>query len=63
MDMPNILDNIYLIIMENDYNNISNKNYVDSVLIENQFVVDYTESGCWGPCYNNYFEVWKRQTV
>ena len=60
MDMPEILDNIKLIIMENDYHNIDHKNYIDSILKSNNFYVDYTQSGGWGPCYNNFYEVWKK---
>lgn len=60
MDMPEILDGINLIIMENDYWDLSKKNYVDDVLKENGFHVAYRESGGWGPCYNNFFEVWKK---
>jgi FkbM family methyltransferase len=60
MDMPEILNNINLIIMENDYHDISHKNYVDDILLKNGFFTDYRESGGWGPCYNNFFEVWKK---
>ena len=60
MDMPEILDNIKLIIMENDYWDISKKNYIDETLIKNNFYVDYQESGGWGPCFDNFFEVWKK---
>ena len=63
MDMPELLNNINLIIMENDYHDMSQKHYIDSVLIRNNFYVDYVEAGGWGPCYNNFFEVWKRSTV
>jgi FkbM family methyltransferase len=63
MDMPEILNNINLIIMENDYWDISKKNYIDDILIKNNFITDYTECGGWGPCYNNFFEVWKKQPV
>ena len=58
MDMPEILNNINLIIMENDYWDISKKNYIDEILVKNNFTVDYKEAGGWGPCYNNFFEVW-----
>ena len=58
MDMPEILNNINLIIMENDYWDISKKNYIDEILVKNNFIVDYKEAGGWGPCYNNFFEVW-----
>jgi FkbM family methyltransferase len=62
MDMPEILNNIKLIIMENDYNDISKKNYIDDVLIKNNFNIDYQECGGvgWGPCFDNFFEVWKK---
>ena len=63
MDMPEILNNINLIIMENDYFDISKKNYVDEILVKNNFVVHYTECGGWGCCYNNFFEVWKKVSV
>jgi len=60
MDMPEILANMKLILMENDYHNISHKNYVDDALKRNGFVRDYSEKGGWGPCENNFFEVWKK---
>ena len=59
IDMPEILDNINLIIMENDYWNILHKEYIDDILRKN-FYVDYSEGGGWGPCENNFYEVWKR---
>ena len=59
MDMPDILDNINLIIMENDYWDITHKQYINDIL-KNNFYREYVESGGWGPCYNNFFEVWKR---
>jgi FkbM family methyltransferase len=60
MDMPELLNNINLIIMENDYWEIDKKNYIDNILKQNNFYVDYVESGGWGPCYSNFFEVWKK---
>jgi len=60
LDIPEILNNIKLIIMENDYLNASHKIYVDNILKNNGFVVDYTESGGWGHFVNNFFEVWKK---
>ena len=61
MDMPEILNNVNLIIMENDYHDITCKNYVDAILKQNNFYVDYVEAGGGGCCYNNFFEVWKRR--
>jgi hypothetical protein len=63
MDMPEILNNINLIIMENDYHDISHKKYVDSILKQYHFYNDYTEAGGWGCCYNNFFEVWKKSIL
>jgi FkbM family methyltransferase len=60
MDMPEILDNIKLIIMENDYFEISHKEYIDEILLKNNFFLDYVEGGGWGPCRDNFFEVWKK---
>ena len=60
MDMPEILNNIKLIIMENDYYNIEHKNYIDEIMIKNGFYNDYRESGGWGVCSDKFFEVWKR---
>ena len=59
-DMPEILKNINLIIMENDYFDILKKEYIDNILKKNNFHRDYVESGGWGPCYDNFFEVWKK---
>lgn len=61
MDMPEILDNISLIIMENDYWDMSHKNYIDNILTKHNFYVDFVRSGGWGPCFNKFFEVWKRR--
>jgi len=61
MDMPEILENISLIIMENDYWDISHKNYIDNILTQQNFYVDFVQSGGWGPCFNKFFEVWKRR--
>ncbi len=58
LDMPEILNNIKLIIMENDYNNIDHKEYIDSILKNNNFKVDYERGGGWGPCSDYFFQVW-----
>ena len=63
MDMPEILNNINLIIMENDYKDISKKQYVDAVLKTHKFFVVYTEGLPWvnnDPCGKYFFEVWKK---
>ena len=65
-DMPEILNNIKLIITENDYRNAEHKNYIDTILKEHNFYVDYFEKGSQEaldlkfPCYLNFYEVWKK---
>jgi FkbM family methyltransferase len=63
MDMPEILNGINLIIMENDYNDYNHKLFIDDVLIKNNFNVVYQEEGGWGPCYTMFFEVWKKNII
>jgi len=60
MDFPKILDNIKLVIMENDYKEKFMKDYVDMILKENGFKLDYYQAGGWGPSQKNFFEVWKK---
>jgi FkbM family methyltransferase len=69
MDMPEILNNMNLIIMENDYHDINHKKYVDDVLIKNNFYIDYVESGgsalaysIFPHLYDKFFEVWKKHS-
>ena len=59
-DMPQILSSVRLIIMENDYNDINHKKYIDTELEARGFNVVYSEGGGWGPCYEFFFQVWKR---
>ena len=57
MDMPELLTNINLIIMENDYLDISHKNYVDAVLTKYKFYNDYQEGdggGVANICFSKY---------
>uniref|UniRef100_A0A6C0HBX4 Methyltransferase FkbM domain-containing protein n=1 Tax=viral metagenome TaxID=1070528 RepID=A0A6C0HBX4_9ZZZZ len=64
LDMPEILNNINLIIMENDYHNLEHKLYIDNRLREENFEVVYSHFGGWDntcPCYNNFFETWKKK--
>jgi len=67
MDMPEILNNINLIIMENDYHDINHKKYVDTILIQNDFYVEYSENGCalakqiFPQTFENFYEVWKKR--
>ena len=67
MDTPEILDGINLIIMENDYHDISHKKYIDSVLKQNNFYIDYTHplefTSYVMKCTDYFYEVWKRNVL
>ena len=62
LDMPEILNNINLIIVENDYIKKEDKLYVDKVLLDKNFYLYYVDKGGKknGPLYNNFYEVWKK---
>ncbi len=60
IDFPEILENIKLIIMENDYKNINHKLYIDDELTKKNFYIDYSEVGGGGPCMSCFYQVWKR---
>jgi FkbM family methyltransferase len=59
-DFPDILNDITTIIMENDYHNLSHKNFVNEFMIRNGFTCIYRKSGGWGPCYPCFYETWKK---
>ena len=63
MDMPEILDGIKLILMENDYHELPKKMEVNRVLREHKFKRIYAEGGGWGPCEAFFFEAWSRDTA
>lgn len=59
--MPEILNNINLIIMENDYNDINHKKFINNILIENKFNRIYVEAvGSACCCSDCFFEVWRK---
>ena len=68
-DMPEILDGIHTILMENDYYTISHKEYIDATLRQKGFTCVYTEE--LGPEYaykkfpfhSNFFEAWRLETI
>jgi FkbM family methyltransferase len=62
-DMPEVLDNIKLIIMENDYKTRADYDYVHKTLVKHGFYVDFIDHGGGGSCYMNFYEVWKRVMV
>ena len=59
-DDSSILNNINLVIIENDFSDISHKNFVDNLFKINKLNRVYSEPGGWGPCYDMFYEVWKK---
>ena len=65
LDMPEILTNINLILMENDYYNPEHKKFIDNVLIAHGFSVIYkelllTHPGYFPHCRDEFYQVWKK---
>lgn len=59
-DEPNFLETFKTIIIENDFNDIEHKHFVDTEFKRFNFNNVYTKSGGFGPCYNCFFEVWTK---
>ena len=59
-DAPEILDNMKLIIVENDYCDANKKRYVDEKLKESGFFLDYSAPHPWAKDDTNFYEVWKK---
>ncbi len=60
-DYPQLLDNMKLLLIENDYLNIEHKQFVDSVFTSKGFTRTFVQSGGWGPCYDFFWEVWRKE--
>jgi FkbM family methyltransferase len=68
MDMPDIMDNINLVIMENDYYMEGHKKFIDDTLTKNGLKRVYVQCGGWEcrnvnkfrDTYMNFFEVWQK---
>lgn len=59
-EFPEMLDNINIVVMENDYYEIHKKQSVDAALTKAGFKVVYSQPGPWGACMANFFEVWSK---
>lgn len=57
-DFPDMLKTFRTVIMENDYNDMEHKQFVDHVLTQYGFKCVYRKAGGWGPCEHCFFEVW-----
>ncbi len=59
-DAPNVLKNIKMIIMENDFHILEHKIYVDKTLQTFGFKRSFAQAGGWGPCAGFFYEVWSK---
>lgn len=59
-EMPEMLQNINLIIIENDFNDIEHKHFIDTKFKEYGLKCIHFEEGGWGPCFPFFYQVWKR---
>ena len=60
LDMPEVLDNINCVIIENDFQSIEHKHFVDDLMRKKGLKCVYTQTGGWGCCHHCFYEVWKR---
>lgn len=59
-DEPEFLDNFKTIIIENDFTDIKHKEFVDEEFKRYNLKNIYRKSGGFEPCYNFFYEVWKK---
>ncbi len=60
LDMPEMLENIKCVIIENDFQEIQHKHYVDDLMRKNGLKCVYSQAGGWGCCQHCFYEVWKK---
>lgn len=61
-DNPDMLNGIRMIIMENDYTDLDEKQMLDSILRLKGFSRTYHQAGGGGPCTEFFYEVWVTST-
>ena len=59
-DEPEFLNGFETIIIENDFTDIKHKEFVDEEFKRYNFKSIFKISGGFGPCYNYFYEVWKK---
>jgi FkbM family methyltransferase len=63
-DNPDILNNINLIILENDFADLSQKEFVNTIFKNKGFKCSYQQKGIpdasWSPCFEFFYEVWQK---
>jgi FkbM family methyltransferase len=59
-DEPNILKKIKLIIIENDFSELNQMLFVQNLFKQNGLQCVYSQAGGWGPCSDQFYQVWKK---
>lgn len=57
---PNVLKNINTVIIENDFTDIQHLLYVQDLFVRNGLYCVYNQAGGWGPCSDQFYQVWKK---
>lgn len=57
-EFPNLLADIHKIVMKNNYVDIHDKMFLDSILKTSGFNRIYSKDGGWGVCQDQFYEVW-----
>lgn len=60
-DEPLFLETFKTIIIENDFNDFNHKTFVDEEFKKFNFKRVYKQSGGFEPCFNFFYEVWKKE--
>ena len=59
-DDESVLNDVETIIVENDYHNYFHYLNVCTKFMLHGFHLAYNKAGGWGPCYNEFYQVWKK---
>jgi hypothetical protein len=57
---PDFLQTFNKIIIENDFNDIEHKEFVDNEFKKHNFERINHEQGGWGACSDFFYEVWQK---
>lgn len=57
-DTPEMMNNIKLVIVENDYTDLQHKKFMDDIFSKYGLKVCKQVPGGWGPCQPCFYEVW-----
>ncbi len=59
-DEPKFLNGFQTILIENDFTDITHKEFVDAEFRRNNFKLVFELAGGFGPCFFNFYEAWQK---